>query len=105
MLVVARYSVRYKCRNCGWSGKISFNKGEEAYAKKTCPNCDCYAAEKAIDPAPMIPMPRPALQPDPDEPNPRITWPPPFPEKDSWEPHHPWRRRVFYCRTAEEKED
>lgn len=100
------YSVHYECRNCGWSGRIQFDTGQKAYEKQTCPNCDCFAAEKALNPKPVMPMPQPAPRREPIEPDyPYIPWPTPFPRKDPWEDPRPWRRNVPYYFMIREEED
>ena len=97
MITVATYSARYECRNCGWSGMIRFDKGKEAYDKQSCPNCDCFTAEKALSTKPVVPVPLVPRR-EPIDPPPYIPWPTPFPRKDPWwEDPRPYRRSLPYC--------
>lgn len=97
------YSVRYKCHNCGWSGRISFKKGKEAPSKTMCPNCDCWSAKKIWDQAPVTPLPKPVPRPEPLEPSPYIPWPMPFPQEPRRpEPWDPWKK--IFCRYVDEED-
>ncbi len=88
-----KYSVRYSCANCGWSGNVVFAKGKRAPDTTTCPTCGVSGAKKSLpykrtestkkDPVliPIIPgaWPRNPARPWPKNP------PKPYPR-----PHDPW---------------
>ncbi|KKN06405.1 hypothetical protein LCGC14_1077660 [marine sediment metagenome] len=44
----SKYSVRYSCANCGWSGAIAFTKGKRAPGTTTCPTCAVSVAKKSL---------------------------------------------------------
>jgi hypothetical protein len=92
-----KYSVRYGCANCGWSGTVTFDKGKRAPDTTTCPTCEVSGAKKSlpyvrtVPKDPIIPLIPSDVPPWPRElPRP---WPRPAPYTP-WEvpykPHRPW---------------
>lgn len=40
------YEVNASCSNCGYTGTIEVQKGQEVPRRETCPNCGCDTLSK-----------------------------------------------------------